>query len=62
MKIKITVREAFNKHIWDKVCQMRGLNEWAVAEGLMSSDEELEFTEEEANQLGLTTKSRDWSY
>ena len=56
MKVRITVREVMDKYLWDEVCEMKGLNEWCVNEGLMGSDEELEFTEEEAKELGLLKK------
>ena len=53
MKIHITADELIARWLWDEVCEMRGINVYAVCERLMDSDEELEFTEDEARELGL---------
>ena len=47
----ITVRELMDDYDWDKVCEIKGLNPWCVNEGLMDSDEELDFDEEEYAKL-----------
>ena len=49
----ITAREAFDKGIWEDLCRIKGINEWAVNEGLMNDSEEIRLTEEEARELGI---------
>jgi len=53
MKIVVTAQELLDKGLWGDACELLGLNEWAVNEGLMDSDEELTLTEEQAKTLGL---------
>ncbi len=53
MNIKITAEEAIDKGIWEELCEIKGLNEWCVNEGLMDSDHEISLTEKEAKELGL---------
>lgn len=53
MTITITAREAFDKGIWDDLCEMKGLNEWAVNEGLMDISETITLSEDEARALHL---------
>ena len=53
MKISLTAGELISKGIWDEVCELKGLNIWAVNEGLMDRGEEINFNEEEAKQLGI---------
>lgn len=53
MKIIYTARELITLGVWDKVCEMRGINPYCVNEGLMDSSEEIVFTEPEAKSLGL---------
>jgi hypothetical protein len=53
MQIIITAREALNRGIWDDVCELKGINPWALNEGLMSSKDEITLTQEEAKKLGL---------
>lgn len=59
MKYTLTASEILDRGIWDEFCQLRGINEWAINEGLMDSDEEFTFTEEEAQKLGLVRKGRE---
>ena len=47
MKLLITVRELIDMGIWEKVCDMKGINPYALSEGLMSEDEEIELSPEE---------------
>ena len=56
MKIIITPNDLMDKGIWEKACELLGINVWAVNEGLMDSDEELYLTEGRANKLGLLCK------
>ena len=53
MKIIVSAREVMDAWAWEEACKMLGINEWAVNEGLMDPDEPLEFTEEQAIELGL---------
>jgi hypothetical protein len=53
MKISITAEELIDKMLWEEVCEMKGINVWAVNEGLMATDEIIELTEEQAKKLGL---------
>ena len=58
MKIILTANELLDRDIWDEFCEMRGINPWAVNEGLMDSDEEFTFTEKEAEELGLISQEQ----
>lgn len=51
--IRITAKEIIDLGVWDKFCYLTGINAWAVAEGLMSSDETLWLTQEQAKELGI---------
>jgi len=53
MKILITLGEISDKYDWDKFCNMKGLNPWAMNEGQASRNEEVELTEDECKQLGI---------
>ena len=53
MEIIVTADEARTEGYWDKLCEMRGINIWAVAEGLMDSNEEFKLTLEEALELRI---------
>jgi len=53
VEIVVTFREIMDKGMWDKFCEMKGLNVWCVNEGLADSDEKVELTEDEARKLGF---------
>lgn len=53
MTISITVRELFDKGLWLDYCKTTGTNEWAVNEGLLGDDDEVELTSEQAKEMGL---------
>ena len=53
MKIVITVDEAIDLGIWEKFRKMKGISEWALNEGLMSIDDEITLSKEEAVDLGV---------
>ncbi len=59
MKVLITGRELLDRGIWDRACDLLGLNVWAINEGQMSSAEELTLTEGQAQELGILPKSDD---
>lgn len=58
MTVKATVREIMDRYKWDEFCEERGINPWAVNEGLMTSEEEFELSEDEAKKYGFI-KDRD---
>ena len=53
MRIAIKASDLIKLGLWDEFCDLRGINIWAVNEGLMGSDEELTLSEDEAKELGL---------
>jgi len=53
MKIIVTIREANHKADFNKFCKITGLNEWCMAEGLATGNEEYSLTEEQAKECGL---------
>lgn len=53
MKIKISVKELVHRGCFVDAFHMLGINEWALNEGQISHDEELELTLEQATELGL---------
>lgn len=53
MKIILTLKELIDKHNWDKVCEVFGLNPWCINTGLASGDEEQVITEEQAKEIGI---------
>lgn len=59
MKIIITAREALDHYIWDDICDLKGINIWAINEGQMDSSEEITLTLDEARTLGLISKEAD---
>ena len=40
--MKITPREAFELGIWEKICELGEINEWAINEGLLDDNEVLD--------------------
>jgi hypothetical protein len=53
VKYVITAGEANERGVWDKLCEMFGLNPWAMNEGLMESSHEFKLDEQQVRQLGL---------
>jgi len=51
--IKTTFGEILNQGNWDRFCDLKGINEWCINEGLANSDEKVELTIEEAKQVGI---------
>jgi len=45
MRIKMTARELMDTGLWQDFCEETGMNEWAMAEGLLDSDDEVEIPE-----------------
>jgi hypothetical protein len=57
-RVTVTARELLDRLVWDRACDMLGLNPWAVNEGQMDSGERLTFTLEQAQTLGLLRGDR----
>jgi hypothetical protein len=57
MKISLTVDELFDLNLWDKYCSLTGTNEYAVKEGLMSSDEVVTLPAAMAKEMLKSSKS-----
>jgi len=53
VRIIITAEELIDQYLWDDFCEMKGINVWAVNEGMMDSSEEFELSKEEAKKLGV---------
>lgn len=53
MKVVISVSEAFEKNIWNQICELKEINVWAVNMGFMNQEDEIELTEIEARKLEL---------
>lgn len=53
IKIVITAGEILDSGHWDAFCKLRGISEWAMNEGQMSSSEKVTLTLKEALQVGL---------
>jgi hypothetical protein len=60
--VTITAREALDLHVWDALCALKGINEWAINEGMMDVNEEITLTLDEARQLGLTDLKEERSH
>ena len=56
MKITIKASELIELGLWERYCDLWGINVWAVNEGQMASDEEIAMSEDEAKELGLIRK------
>lgn len=53
MKIIVTVEELIDLSAWEEFCELKGLNPYALREGLIDSEEEFTLTIEEAKRLGF---------
>ncbi len=56
MEIIITGREALDRGIWGKLCELKDWNEWAINEGLMDDTDKITLSEKEAESLNLIPK------
>lgn len=52
-KIIITYEELMTCHDWEKACELLGISVWCVNEGLVSKDDEVALTEEQAIAIGI---------
>ncbi len=53
MKVIVTAREALDGGYWLELCDIKGINEWVISEGLMDDSEEIELTAEEVETIGV---------
>ena len=53
MEIIVSFGEIFDRGIWLEFCEVAGVNEWAINEGLATKDDTKVLTEEQAKELGL---------
>lgn len=54
--IGMTVSELIQRHVWNEVCEMKGLNKEALDMRLISRHERFYFSEQEARKLGFWVK------
>ncbi len=43
--MKATARELLDSGLWQKVCEIEGINPWAISEGLMAEQHEIELSD-----------------
>lgn len=56
MPVVLTAEEILNSGQWDRFCAQRGINPWAINEGLMDKREEFVFSDDEYQMMfGLST-------
>jgi hypothetical protein len=53
VNVILTIREIFDRDLWDKVCEIKGFDPWGMAEGKWSDSDTVVFTPEESVKLGL---------
>ena len=53
MEVRIAAGELLDRLVWERACDMLGLNPRAVNEGLMDSGDKVTLTLEQAAELGL---------
>lgn len=54
----ITARELIDAGHWDKVCEIEGINRWAVNEGRINAEDEIHLSDKCIRLLlGVTTAS-----
>lgn len=51
--MNVAVSWLMGRGVWDEVCDLLGINPWAVNEGLMDSAETLTLTLDQAVRLGI---------
>ena len=55
MKLIIKAGEALDYGWWERICDLKGINVWAINEGLMDREDTIELTSEEMEKLGILT-------
>lgn len=56
MRIIVTAEELIDKGLWENFCEEKGINPYAVKEGLMDQSEEFSLSEDDAKKFGLISK------
>jgi len=51
--VRVSVQNICNHGAWDEYCEAYGINVWARNEGLMSEDEVVSITADEAREWGI---------
>lgn len=51
--MKVTAEELIDNGLWERYCELSGTDEWAINEGLMELNHEIELTDEECRKLFL---------
>lgn len=54
MRITITASEAIKLGIWEDLCRIKGINEYAVSESIMDGSNEISLNNEESAELDIT--------
>lgn len=53
IKVQVTFGRLLDKGLWDKYCEVTGLNPYCINEGRASIEEIATLTEDEAIKIGL---------
>ena len=53
MRIVVTAEELIEHGVWEEFCELKGINSYAVNEGIIESSEEWSLTKEEAKRFGF---------
>ena len=53
MEIIITAQEALDRGLWDDLCKIKGINPYAITEGIMDRTTPISLNTEEAVKLRL---------
>ena len=53
IEITLTLGKLMDNYDWEEVCEVLGLNEWCLNEGLTDREDEIEITLEQAKKLGI---------
>lgn len=59
MKITTTFGEIIDKGNWDAFCDINGINQYCIKEGLADRDTKQELSIEEAQQIGLIKERKE---
>ena len=54
LSYRVSVDTIISQGIWVNLCELKGMNPYAVSEGLIDKEKVLILTQEEAEKIGLT--------
>ena len=57
-EIRITLGKLIDNYDWEEACEVFGLNEWCLNEGLADRDDKIEVTLEQAKKIGIKIVDR----